>query len=87
MQQLQEQQQAGAEAAVAAPIMPREEDVREELLPLLLQAISRQQQAGSGAVQHSLLAVTMLCMLPGYEPRAVDFMLPAFQEFAGKVGG
>ncbi|WIA39160.1 hypothetical protein OEZ86_005287 [Tetradesmus obliquus] len=83
-QRLQEQQQQGEEAAAAMPIMPTEEDVREELLPLLLQAASKQQHGGSSGAQHSLLAVTMLCMLPGYEARAVDFMLPAFREFAGK---
>jgi hypothetical protein len=85
MQELQAQEQPGEEAAASTPIMPTEEDVREELLPLLLQAVSRQQHGGSCAVQHSLLAVTMLCMLPGYEARAADFMLPAFQEFPGKV--
>jgi hypothetical protein len=87
MQQMQAQQQSDDQiaAAAAAPIMPTEDDVREELLPLLLQAVSRQQQEGSGGVQHSLIAVTMLCMLPGYEARAVDFLLPAFQEFASKV--
>uniref|UniRef100_A0A383WNS6 Cilia- and flagella-associated protein 61 N-terminal domain-containing protein n=1 Tax=Tetradesmus obliquus TaxID=3088 RepID=A0A383WNS6_TETOB len=83
-QRLQEQQQQGEEAAAAMPIMPTEEDVRKELLPLLLQAASKQQHGGSSGAQHSLLAVTMLCMLPGYEARAVDFMLPAFREFAGK---
>jgi hypothetical protein len=85
MQQVHAQEQSGEQAAAAAPIMPTEDDVREELLPLLLQAVNRQQQEGSGAVQHSLIAVTMLCMLPGYEARAVDFLLPAFQEFASKV--
>jgi hypothetical protein len=86
MQQMQAQEQSGEqEAAAAAPIMPTEDDVREELLLLLLQAVSRQQQEGSGAVQHSLIAVTMLCMLPGYEARAADFLLPAFQEFVSKV--
>jgi hypothetical protein len=39
------------------------------------------------APAHSLVAVRMLCMLPGYEARAVDFMHALFRELPGRVRG
>eukprot|EP00878_Enallax_costatus_P046835 GHUV01057132.1.p1 GENE.GHUV01057132.1~~GHUV01057132.1.p1 ORF type:complete len:224 (+),score=72.88 GHUV01057132.1:591-1262(+) len=90
-QQLQEQpeQQDDSEAAEAVappePPAPTAEDIRAELLPLLQEALQQLQQSPDGdQAGHSLVAVTMLCMLPGYEARAVDFLLPLFTDLAGK---
>lgn len=83
--QIQEQQPASDTEEAAAPEAPAPtaDEVREELLPLLLNAL---QQSRDGAQPgHLLMAITMLCMLPGYEARAVDLLQPLFHEFQGKV--
>jgi hypothetical protein len=105
-QQQQEQDSAdGADPAlVSAAAEPSAEQVRRELVPLLVEALAKQQQvqqhaqrkqqkraAAAGpseeavAPAHSLAAITMLCMLPGYEARAVELMPLLFEELPVKV--
>jgi hypothetical protein len=41
--------------------------------------------AAAAAAPHNLAAITMLCMQPGYEERAVDFLPALFAEFPQQV--
>lgn len=75
-QQSADQQQQQEEAASTSVT---EEDIREHLLPLLSDVLIRDD------CQHTLFAVTMLCMHEEYESQACDFLVPAFEAFSGKV--
>lgn len=80
-EQLQFEAAEGAEPAEATEsAAPTAEEVHAELLPVLQEAV---QQHGQGG--HTLMAVTMLCMLPEYESRAADFLQPLFGEYPNKV--
>jgi hypothetical protein len=71
---------------------PTAEQIREELVPLLLAAFQQRQKlqkrppkGTSPAAPHNLAAITMLCMLSGYEERAIDFMPAMFAECPQQV--
>lgn len=88
--QVQQEQQVDAETAEEAvpaePPTPTADDIREELLPLLQDALQQLQRGqDNGNAGHSLVAITMLCVLPGYEARATDFLQSLFAELPGKV--
>jgi len=68
---------------VTEALQPTEDDVRQELGAMIQEVLHDPQQNGN--LQHKLMAITMLCMLPGYELRALDFLQPAFQEFKDKA--
>lgn len=71
---------------------PTAEQVHEELVVLLLEAFQKRQKqqkrlpkGAAAGVPHNLAAVTMLCMLSGYEDRAIDFMPALFAECPQQV--
>lgn len=67
---------------------PSRQQIQQELVPLLLAAAAKQlrqqqklkQSGKQAAAPHNLAAITMLCMQPGYEDRAIDFMPAVFAE-------
>ena len=77
-----------------APSKAAADQVRQELVQLLLAAFTKRQRQAQKqkqskgaplAAPHNLAAVTMLCMQPGYEGRAVDFMPVLFAELPQQV--
>lgn len=63
----------------AGPLLSSEDaQMRAELTRLLREALA-------AAGTHTLLAITMLCMLPGNEESATELLPPLFREFKGKV--
>jgi hypothetical protein len=85
------QQGASGEPSTAPPA-PTADQIREELVPLLLAAFAKrqkqQQRPPKGmepAAPHNLAAITMLCMQAGYEDRAIDFMPALFAELPEQV--
>lgn len=87
------QQSAGQDSdGSAGSAEPTAEQIREELVPLLLAAFQQRQKlqkrppkGTSPAAPHNLAAITMLCMQSGYEDRAIDFMPALFAECPQQV--
>jgi hypothetical protein len=87
------QQSAGQDSeGSAGSAGPTAEQIREELVPLLLAAFQQRQKlqkrplkGTSPGAPHNLAAITMLCMQSGYEDRAIDFMPALFAECAQQV--
>lgn len=73
----------GGDAPATDALHPTENDVRQELGTMIREVLHDPQRHGN--LQHKLMAVTMLCMLPGYEMRAKDFLQPSFEEFQSRV--
>jgi hypothetical protein len=89
---MQAAQRAAGDEGAPAMAEPTAEEIREELVPLLLSAFAKRQQqqnrsskSAAAAAPHNLAAITMLCMQPGYEDRAVDFLSALFAEFQQQV--
>jgi hypothetical protein len=83
MQAAKQSAPAGEDGSTG-PAEPTAEQVRAELVPLLLAASAKRQKQqkkhqGTGTT-HNLAAITMLCMQLGYENRAIDFMPALFAE-------
>lgn len=90
--QVQQQCSSTPSETVPAPAAAEAtaEQVRQELVPLLVAAFNKrrkQKQPKCTAPQaaHNLVAATMLCMQPGYEERAIDFMPALFAELPSQV--
>jgi hypothetical protein len=87
--QAAKQSAAAGEDGSAGPAEFTAEQVRAELVPLLLAAFAKRQKhqnkhKGTGTT-HNLAAITMLCMQSGYEDRAIDFMPALFAEWPQQV--
>jgi hypothetical protein len=88
MQAAKQSAPAGEDGSTG-PAEPTAEQVRAELVPLLLAASAKRQKQqkkhqGTGTT-HNLAAITMLCMQLGYENRAINFMPALFAECPQQV--